>query len=1459
MPSLSKLNLPKLKGSNDYNFWAIRMQAILTNEKLLQPILQEGHTKNEEALALIYLSIEDGPLSQIQHIKSAKEAWDKLQSLYKPVSFTSNFLLIKDLFNTQFTSYNSIEEYLNRIKEIYNDLESRDIKIPEIVVIAWILNSLDESFSSYITNITQALRNDSEAYNLESLTSSLIDEAKRTQDINPQAFLIKKKQWKKERIVKKCSHCKLKGHLEKDCYFLHLEKAPKSFKINTNNRVNKRQQQQQQPKKEVKIPDEGKNKEKNNPFLLALNQGNSPHLYDDKMDYEGYAETVPSSPEVILLSLDTSMPYKDPYINNLLGPLTRNIPRIKNLLLKVGNNKGTLDSNNQGYYSFIYDTGATRHITSDIRLLRNYRSIETSVNWGNASYISVKGKGDIIFSFLDNKGKLYILKDCLFIPRLGVNIISQSYLKHTNAYITDTTFLLLDSKGNTLVRGENNKGLYTIPVFIPSRYKPYTNKLPYILNIKEDLNKDTKVDIYKWHLRLGHINYKALYKMLKKYYKNLSITKEDIIKIKYCDICLKAKSTNKINKQSSKRVYSYLEKVAIDIWGPIKTSTYNKYTYFISFLDKGTRYLDIALLKSKGEAYNKFLEYKARVENNPDKIKIREIFSDNAKEFIYTIKPYCLKNGIIYNTSPPNTPYSNGFIERINRTLLNKVRALLFTAGLPKYLWGEALYTAVYLYNRTPHSKIGFISPLEKRDKITIPLEDLEKIKTFGSTIYYKNKDPSDKLETRAYKGVIIGYLGNAYKIWDFSRRKIIISRDITILENTFIGEENTIDFNNLPSLNKIPSNYTSKYPTRYNTNKSSSNNNNTSNSTRDNTSKNTSNNNTRDISSNNNNTSSNNREQEEVNKGRIRIDIPKKPTEFYKDFEEYPANNTINTILNSENKEVLLYLLENKDPIEPTTYKQALNSPEAIKWQEGMQIEVSELLKQNTWEITRAPKDREALGGRWVYRLKKDNKNNILKYKARWVVQGFRQIKNLDYIDTFSTTARPESIRLLLLIAVSNNFSILQYDIKNAFVHADIDTDIYTQLPLGLEEYILKDIYYKSRDNISMPYKQWVEAYNKGTLIAKLRKALYGLKQSPKLWYNYLAKVLAKIGFYPLPIDEGVFINREERIAIAIHVDDLLVIGPIEGIITSLLAKIDKDLKIQPLGEVKDFLGMYIDINRAKKSITISQEKYTLNKLREYNKQDIGVANIPAKVGVKLKKATNTPSKDDILRYQKEVGSLLYLALYSRPDILYPIISCARFASKPDKSHFIALDDIWKYLNKYPRLALVLNCDIPFLYNFIKGYSDASWASDLTERKSFSGYCFYIYNSLISWACCKQKTISLSSCEAEFVGLREANKEALYLNRLYTIFNKYLSIRIPDTIPPILTDNQAAIKLAENPEFHKKTKHIDLAYFFTRENMRQKKIRIFYIKSEDNIADIFTKELGAEKFNKFRALLSLQ
>jgi hypothetical protein len=185
---------------------------------------------------------------------------------------------------------------------------------------------------------------------------------------------------------------------------------------------------------------------------------------------------------------------------------------------------------------------------------------------------------------------------------------------------------------------------------------------------------------------------------------------------------------------------------------------------------------------------------------------------------------------------------------------------------------------------------------------------------------------------------------------------------------------------------------------------------------------------------------------------------------------------------------------------------------------------------------------------------------------------------------------------------------------------------------------------------------------------------------------------------------------------------------------------------------------------------------------------------------------------------------------------------------SNPNKTHFRALDRIWKYLNKYPNLGLYYNCN-NITSNILKGYCDSDWGGDINTRRSTSGFIFFYNNNIISWNSALQKTTALSSCEAEYMALKEACKETIYLNNVINYITNKLQLLVnSNNTPIILVDNQGSLKLAENPEFHKRTKHIDIIYHFIRECINNNKLKVGYIPTKEQLADGFTKGLDNNK-----------
>ena len=421
----------------------------------------------------------------------------------------------------------------------------------------------------------------------------------------------------------------------------------------------------------------------------------------------------------------------------------------------------------------------------------------------------------------------------------------------------------------------------------------------------------------------------------------------------------------------------------------------------------------------------------------------------------------------------------------------------------------------------------------------------------------------------------------------------------------------------------------------------------------------------------------------------------------------------------------------------------------------------------------------------------------------------------------------------MIFILALNQNWRLNQYDVKNAFIHAKIDKEIYVEQPRGFN----------------------VSNENEEKFFCKLNKALYGLKQSPRLWYEHLLGILQKHGLEAMPYDSAIFIHRAQKIIIVCHVDDMIITGPCESEIDKLINSLRKSIKIEKIGNINQFLGMQIHTDYNKKSIRLNQNKYTSKLLDKFNKKDFAPVLSPVEQGVNLEKALEQASAQSINQYQQEVGSLIYLAMNTRPDITFAVNRCARFMANPNQTHFKAVDRIWKYLNKYPQLGLCYDCTT--INESILGYTDADWGGDTTTRKSTTGYVFQLNNNNISWVSMLQKTIALSSCEAEYMALKEAIKESIYLNNMIRYFYNLIEIKCPAQVPRLLSDSQSALKLANNPEFHKRTKHIDITYHFIRDVIKQKQVELEYINTKSQNADGFTKALDTIKHKGF--LLSLK
>lgn len=508
----------------------------------------------------------------------------------------------------------------------------------------------------------------------------------------------------------------------------------------------------------------------------------------------------------------------------------------------------------------------------------------------------------------------------------------------------------------------------------------------------------------------------------------------------------------------------------------------------------------------------------------------------------------------------------------------------------------------------------------------------------------------------------------------------------------------------------------------------------------------------------------------------------------------------------------------------EPTSYKEALASSDASKWRVAINDELSALAKNNTWTLTTLPPHKRTISAKWVFKIKCDAKGGIDRCKARLVAKGYLQRPGIDFNETFAPVVRYESVRVLLSVASYRDFEIGQFDIKTAFLNGELEEDIFMDIPEG------------------------VNVDNKN-LVCKLNKSLYGLKQSPRQWNKRFNEFLKLHDFKSNEADHCVYHGSygTDELILALYVDDGLIISSSKEAIQLVLSELKKQFEIT-IGDGTYFVGLEIKRDRDKRELFISQENYLCRVLNKFNMTTAKAVAIPFEAGAHLDAGeplnVDEQLKMDNVPYRQAVGSLMFAATVSRPDIMYAVSVVSRYLSNPKPVHWSAVKRIFRYLRGTTSLGITYGRSNTELV----GYTDSDYAGDSDTRRSTSGYVFKIGGGAVTWMSQRQKVVALSTTEAEYIAASEATKEAIWLRLLLS----GIGVNMDNPIEMRL-DNQGSIKLIGNPQFHKRTKHIDVRYHFIREKFENGDIDVSYVPSEDELADILTKGLAKNVFQRLR------
>jgi len=361
-----------------------------------------------------------------------------------------------------------------------------------------------------------------------------------------------------------------------------------------------------------------------------------------------------------------------------------------------------------------------------------------------------------------------------------------------------------------------------------------------------------------------------------------------------------------------------------------------------------------------------------------------------------------------------------------------------------------------------------------------------------------------------------------------------------------------------------------------------------------------------------------------------------------------------------------------------------------------------------------------------------------------------------------------------------------------------------------------------------------------------KLRRSIYGLKQSPRQWYGRLTAFLKPLGYEPTNFDPCVLVHTSHEIIIAIYVDDITIFGRATTLRYDFKESLKREFAFSDLGSLSWLLGIQIQWQSSLLSVTLLQRAYIDQLLVKFGMSSCNPVKIPLDPNQRLDHQEGYLDLADTSTYRQIIGSLMYLVIGTRPDLSFTVSALSQFSSKPTKAHMGALKQVLRYLKGMRDLKLTYTCNPDIA---LAGYSDADFAGDRVTRKSTTGYIFQLARNTICWRAVKQRGVSTSTVEAEYIALSTTAKQHMWLQNALN----ELQISIPSALS---TDNDGTIDLTENPRISDRSKHIDVAYHHVRDLVETRKLTVLHIPSADNLADLCTKPFPYPRLRLLRDLV---
>jgi hypothetical protein len=521
-----------------------------------------------------------------------------------------------------------------------------------------------------------------------------------------------------------------------------------------------------------------------------------------------------------------------------------------------------------------------------------------------------------------------------------------------------------------------------------------------------------------------------------------------------------------------------------------------------------------------------------------------------------------------------------------------------------------------------------------------------------------------------------------------------------------------------------------------------------------------------------------------------------------------------------------------------PTSYGAAMASPEAEYWRAAIVAELSGLLERQTWvvvQMSTMPEGSNLMNCHMIFSIKRDADGSIKKFKARLVADGQTQRHGVDFDRVFATVVKMSTVRFLLAVAVMNKMNLSSLDVVQAYLHAELDRPLYMRVPPGL---VRTDA-------------------DGNRLVCELHKSLYGLRQAAREWNTLFVTFLVEWGFVQSAADTCLFFLVRVTLVmiIVIWVDDIICADSDTALRDKFASDLAKKFPVEEKTELTWVLGIRVQHDLANGMLTMSQELYVKDMLRRYaphmtttgRRFDSPMAD-DVTYSPDQCPATGSQEADDMAplkeTYMSVVGALLWLAACTRPDLTYTTSVLARFVSNPARIHYVAMQRVLAYLHTTTDCSLILR---PGTKLGVVVYTDSSW----DEKFSVSGGVIFYEGCMVVWYSRRQRTVSHSSAEAEYIAASLAAREGAHIRAVASELGL-----LPPGPTRLRIDNKSAIDMAHDPVAFKKTKHIMRESHYLRDLVARRVYAPEHVVSSDNLADILTKALPRLTFVRLRGFL---